>query len=100
LEASDEKILHEVIGEEETRLYKSHHHQRNFIDCVRAREETITPAETAHRSISVALLGEIAMLTEKKLEWSPLEERFINNDVANRLLGKPYRAPWSHRMLV
>ncbi|MCK5277875.1 MAG: gfo/Idh/MocA family oxidoreductase, partial [Cyclobacteriaceae bacterium] len=60
----------------------------------------ITPAETALRSISVALLGEIAMLTEKKLDWDPEKEKFTNNDNANRLLMKPYRGPWKLDMNV
>ncbi len=97
--ASDEKILQEEIGENEIKLYKSENHQRNFIDCVRSREETITPAEVALRSISVGLLGEIAMLTEKKLSWDPARETFTNSDIANRMLLKPYRNPWNHDML-
>ena len=94
LEASDPKILKEKIGEEETHLYRSTDHQQNFLDCIKAREETITPAEVALRSISVALIGEIAMLTGKKLDWDPEKEKFTNNDQANRLLMKPYRGPW------
>ena len=100
LEASDPKILEEIIGEEETHLYKSEDHWQNFLDCIKSREETITPAETALRSISVALLGEIAMLTGKKLDWDPEKEKFTNNDNANRLLMKPYRGPWKLDMNV
>lgn len=94
LEASDPKILKEVIGEEEIHLYKSPDHWQNFLDCVKSRKETITPAETALRSISVALLGEIAMLTGEKIDWDPEKERITNNEYANRLLMKPYRGPW------
>lgn len=99
LAASDDKILSEEIGENEIKLYKSENHQRNFIDCVRSREETITPAEVALRSISIGLLGEIAMLTGKRLDWDPEKETFTNSDLANRMLLKPYRNPWNHDML-
>ncbi len=94
LKASDPKILEEVIGPEETQLYKSTDHHQNFLDCIKTREETIAPAEIAHRSISVGLLGEIAMLTGKKLDWDPEKEQFTNNRYANRLLMRPYRGPW------
>lgn len=94
LKASDTKILEEKISDEENRLYKSDSHHQNFIDCIKSREETITPAETALRSISVGLLGEIAMLTDKKLDWDPEKEKFTNNDFANRMLVRPYKAPW------
>lgn len=92
--ASDPKILREKISPAEIQLYKSENHQQNFIECVRSRRETIAPAETAHRSISVGLLGEIAMLTGRKLKWNPDQERFINDDAANGLLMKNYRGPW------
>ena len=57
LKASDENILKEKPGKDEIHLYKSEDHKQNFIDCVKSRKETIAPAETGHRSISVALLG-------------------------------------------
>lgn len=95
IKASDEKILKEVIGENEIHLYKSSSHEVNFIECVAENKETICPAETGLRSISVGLLGEIAMTTGEKLHWDPLAEKFINNsDWATRMLVHPYRNPW------
>lgn len=94
ISANDPKILDEVIGDDENKLYKSTDHHQNFLDCVKSREETITPAETAHRSISVGLLGEIAMLTGKKLAWDPDKEIITNSDYANKMLVRPYKAPW------
>ncbi len=94
LVAKPESILSEVIGPEEIHLYRSYDHQRNFLDCIKSRKETIAPAEIGHRSISVALLGEIAMLTEQKLKWDPEKEIFLNSDEANRMLSRPMRSPW------
>jgi predicted dehydrogenase len=94
LEADPKSILDEEIGPDEIKLYESRDHQRNFLDCVKSRKLTITPVEIAHRSISVGLLGEIAMLTEQKLRWDPDKEIFLNSDQANRLLSRPMRAPW------
>ncbi|NQT02314.1 MAG: Gfo/Idh/MocA family oxidoreductase [Planctomycetes bacterium] len=94
LEASSDNILKEVIGPDEIKLYNSRDHQQNFLDCVRSRKKTVTPIDIAHRSISVGLLGEIAMLTERKLRWDPETEVFLNDDEANRLLSRPMRSPW------
>ncbi len=95
LSASDDNILKEKIGPNEISLYKSTGHQRNFIDCVKSRQETVAPAEAGHRSISVANLGEIAMKTGQKLHWDPQSEKFTDNNIyATRLLKMPYRAPW------
>jgi predicted dehydrogenase len=92
--ASDPRILRETIGPNEIQLYRSDNHQQNFVDCVRSRKETITPAEIAHRSISVGLLGEIAMLTGRKLRWDPEKEKFVGNEAANRYLMRQYRGLW------
>ena len=92
--ASDPKILEEVIGDNEIHLYKSTDHWGNFIDCVRSGKDTVAPVEVAHRSISIALLGEIAMTTGKKIKWDPDKEEIIGNPMASHLLRRPYRQPW------
>ena len=94
LYASDPAILREKIGPGENLLYKSYNHHKNFIDCVKSRKETITPAEVAHRSISVGLLGEIAMQTGRKLKWDPAKELFIGDAGANSMLKRQYRSGW------
>ena len=94
LNAEPKSVLDEVIGPDEIKLYNSRDHTQNFLDCVKSRKETITPVEIAHRSISVGLLGEIAMLTGERLKWDPEKEIFLNSDNANRLLSRPMRAPW------
>jgi len=89
-----ESLIREIIGPEETRLYKSRDHHQNFLDCVRSRAETITPAETAHRSASVGHLGVIAMEVGRKIKWDPATETIIGDPEAERLLGHSYRKPW------
>jgi predicted dehydrogenase len=87
-------VLTEAIGPEEEHLYVSEYHPRNFLDCIKTRQPTITPIETAHRTISVALLGEIAMLTGRKIRWNPETEEIADDPGASALLGRSYREPW------
>jgi len=94
LVAEPASILKEVIGPDELRLYESRDHKQNFLDCVKSGAETICPPEVGHRSISVALLGEIAMLTGRKLKWDPEKEEFIGDADANRYLSRSMRSPW------
>ncbi len=94
LNTSDEKILREEIGPNEIHLYESRDHKQNFLDCVKSRKETICPAEVGFRSISVGLLGEIAMLTGRKIKWDPEKEEIIGDPEASALLGRSYREPW------
>jgi predicted dehydrogenase len=93
-EASSKAIMESVIGKDEINLYKSDNHFRNFIDCVISREETIAPAETGHRSITTAHLGNIAMILNQDLDWDPVKEKFINNPQANKMLSREMREPW------
>ncbi len=95
LTASDPKILEEVIGENEIHLYKSENHWQNFVDCVHSGNQPIAPIEPAYRAISVGLLGEIAMITGQTIRWDPEKEVIIDNPRASRLLGRPYRKPWT-----
>jgi len=93
-EASSDKILKSVIGPDEIHLYESNNHFRNFIDCVISRNEPIAPVETAHRSITLAHLGNIAMILGRDLKWEPEKERFIGDETANSMLVRAYRQPW------
>lgn len=83
-----------VIAPNEIHLYKSNDHKRNFLDCVKSRAETITPAEVGHRSTSLCLLANIAMSLKTKIKWDPKTEKIIGNAQAQRMLRKPMRAPW------
>ena len=94
LNASDEKILREEIGPQEIKLYESRDHKQDFLDCVKSRKLTICPVEVGLRSISVGLLGEIAMLTGRKIKWNPETEQIIGDAEAGALLGRSYREPW------
>ncbi|MHC4241940.1 MAG: hypothetical protein ACYSU4_06020 [Planctomycetota bacterium] len=31
----------------------------------------------------------------RKLRWDPENERFLNDDIANRMLSRAMRSPWS-----
>ena len=94
LDAEPKSVLDSVIGPNEVHLYKSNDHKGNFLDCIRTRAETVAPVEIGHRSISVGLLGEIAMLTGRKLKWDHEKEIFLNDNQANRMLSRPMRSPW------
>jgi predicted dehydrogenase len=95
LSASDPKILSEVIGDEEYHPYKSNNHAGNFIDCIRSRKVTITPAETAHRSASVGHLGHIALQVGRTIRFDPVSETIQDDTAANALLSPTYRSGWS-----
>ncbi|MHB8900029.1 MAG: Gfo/Idh/MocA family protein [Thermoguttaceae bacterium] len=82
------------IAAGEIHLPVSTNHYRNFLDCVKSREEPIEPVEVGHRTASLCHLGNIAMRLKRKLRWDPEQERFLEDDQANAMLRRPYREPW------
>jgi predicted dehydrogenase len=76
------------------KLYASNNHWRNFLDCVKSRQPTIAPVETAHHSTIPGHLGLISMLVGRKLRWNVKHEKILEDHAASELLSRPYRAPW------
>ncbi len=72
----------------------SNNHQGNFLESVKSRKPTITPAETAHHSAIPGHLGLISMLVGRKLKWDAQKESILDDADASKLLSRNYRAPW------
>lgn len=94
LEASDPKILTSPIEKDGIHLPRVIEMHANWLQCIRTREQTLVPAEVAHRSCSVALLSDIAMQLSRKLYWDPLTEQFHNDNEANAMRARPQRYPY------
>jgi predicted dehydrogenase len=93
-DANPKSLLDSVIGPNEIHLYRSDDHARNFIDCVLSRNEPVAPIETAHRSITIGHLGNIAMRLGRDLKWDPDAERFVGDEEAQRIASRAMRSPW------
>jgi predicted dehydrogenase len=87
-------ILTSELKPDELDLYTAPNEHRNFLDCVKSRQPCYAPAEIGHRTISIAHIGNIAMLLERKLKWDPSKEQFDGDDEANKMLDYPRRDPW------
>lgn len=112
IDAEPKSLLTSIIRRDEFHLYETRRsgrsytragewwqlssavHIGNFMYCVKSREQTIAPIEVAHRSITIAHLGNIAMQLERKVQWDPDNERFVNDSEADRMLSRSMRAPW------
>jgi predicted dehydrogenase len=69
-------------------------HCANFVESVRSRKAPHADIETGHRGTSVALLGNIAMKTGRKLHWDAKKEDFVDAPDASALLTYKMRKPW------
>jgi predicted dehydrogenase len=106
IETSPESLKTSVIGPDELHLPKpvvylddakrDHYadHVRNFLDCVKSREEPIEPVEVGHRTASLCHLGNIALQLNRSLKWDPENERFPDDDDAHEMLSRAPREAW------
>ncbi len=67
-------------------------HMGNFFDCVESKKLPISDIESQHRSVSTCHLANISMRLGRPLRWDPVEERFIDDDDANRWLSRDQRS--------
>lgn len=77
------------------RFERQPNHMRDFLDCVKSRQQPLAPVEAGHHSAAIGHLGTIALMLGEKLEWDYTTEKFVGNDAANKMLGRPNRGEWS-----
>ena len=106
LQASDPAILETKVDPDKVKVYhpseieaasdgsKGGEH-RNFYDCVKTRKPTYAPAQIGHRTITIAHIGNIAMMLGRKLRWNPDTEDFVGDSEASAMLTRPQRSPWT-----
>jgi predicted dehydrogenase len=70
---------------------KPGNHMANFIECVKSRKQPISDVVSQHRSVSACHLGNIAARLQRKLVWDPVNELFMNDDEANKMIGRAQR---------
>jgi predicted dehydrogenase len=70
-------------------------HVRNFLDCVKSRQQPVLNLEVGHHVSTVAHLGNIAYRTGRKLHWDGKTERIEQDSEAQKLTSVEYRKPWN-----
>ena len=95
LEANKKSIVKDPIPKDGLHLYtcKGGEH-RNFLDCVKSRNEPYFPAEIGHRCATLCHLGNISMRLNQKLQWDPKTEKISNSKEASSMLSRKMRKPW------
>lgn len=69
-------------------------HVKNFLDCVKSRQQPVLPLDLGHRISSLAHLGNIAYRTGHKIVWDSEREKIVDDHTADKLVGVKYREPW------
>jgi predicted dehydrogenase len=69
-------------------------HVKNFLDCLRSRQQPVENLALGHHVSSVAHLGNIALRSGRKVVWDAKTERIVHDAEADALIGVKYREPW------
>ncbi|MHC1765744.1 MAG: Gfo/Idh/MocA family protein [Verrucomicrobiia bacterium] len=73
-------------------------HARNFLDCIKSREQPICELASSHEVATVCHLANISLRTGRKIVWNASEEKVVEDPEANRMLTRPYREPWASEL--
>ncbi len=66
----------------------------SFVEAVKTRKEAGGHAEASHRVSTILHLANIAIRLGRKIKYDPVKEEIIGDEVANRYVYQPMRAPW------
>lgn len=93
-DASDPGILKSEIMPNEIHLFETNSLHANWIECIKTRQQPLVHAEIGHRSCSVPLLGDIAMILGRRLRFDPAKEQFIGDKEAESMISRTQREPY------
>lgn len=71
-------------------------HMQNLLASIASRGKPVADIEEGYISTTTCILANLAMQLGRTLTWDAARGQIVADDEANRLLRRPYRAPWVH----
>jgi predicted dehydrogenase len=71
-------------------------HMKDLLRCIASRGRPVADIEQGYISSASSILANLSMKLGRTLTWDAAKGRVVGDDEANRLLSRPYRAPWVH----
>ncbi len=72
------------------------YHMKNFLNAIDTRSKPVSTIEEGYISTASCILANNAMKLGRTLTWDAERQQVVNDEEANRVLARPYRAPWRH----
>ncbi len=73
-------------------------HARNFLNCIKSRQQPIADLESGHQVATVCHLTNISMKVGRKLTWDAAGQKVTGDKEAQAMLRRPYREPWAREL--
>jgi predicted dehydrogenase len=71
-------------------------HMQDFLAAIEKRSKPVADIEQGHISTAACILANLSLKLGRSLAWDPVKGQVLGDEEANRLLRRPYRAPWTH----
>lgn len=71
-------------------------HMKDLLSCIATRGRPVADIEQGYISTTACILANMSMKLGRSFAWDNNAGKIIGDDEANRLLRRPYRAPWIH----
>ena len=94
MKVSDPKLLEGFTAPEELAGVDPVHHARNFLDCVKSREQPVCNATVARYGHIAGHAAALSWKLGRTLKFDPVTATFDKDDEANQMRSYTRRAPW------
>ena len=71
-------------------------HMKDLLAAIDKRSRPVADIEQGYISSASCIMANMSMKLGRSLAWDPVKQQIIGDAEANRLLRRPYRAPWAH----
>jgi predicted dehydrogenase len=71
-------------------------HMRNLLTCIQSREKPVSDIEQGYISATSCILANMSQKLGRSLTWDHAKGEVVGDAEANKLLARPYRAPYKH----
>ena len=95
LKSDPPELIQEPLRPNEVKLFESPGHHRNWIDCIRSRQQPICDVEVGARTVSVCHLVNLAYYHNAHFKWDPKKEQFAGGTGDPKWLDVAHRSPWA-----
>jgi predicted dehydrogenase len=72
------------------------YHMKDLLACIASRQRPVADIEQGYMSTTACILANLSMQVGRSITWDHAAGRAVGDDEVNRLLRRPYRAPWVH----
>jgi myo-inositol 2-dehydrogenase / D-chiro-inositol 1-dehydrogenase len=91
-----EKLMAEIFGDSLENARRGH--MANFFDCIRSGKQPVANVIDHVRAVNACHFANIALLTNRKIEWDTQAKKFKGDDEANALCSRKEREPYGIKL--